>query len=1292
MMKKQLLLSTCLTASLLYGLGGVKPAYAKAVSTAANVRMIEDDGDTDNSGNTDGNDANGETETTKNSVADGVATIYVNKSDDLKTFVENTTSFTTDFQNATRVNIIGAGVTLSEDDLGSVKEFKSMKTLDLSKVSVSNKSAYSKIVAPTANNQIVKINLIVPAAKNTVDENGKVTAYGNQILNLRQVYDPNLTETSTTPNWNNYFWNNIKAVFSFYNNESRAEDCYVLWLDDTPNIADIASGKCNNLSVITNTDANNNNVSAENFWSEINKMTSTDGQPAKLVLSNFGNNVKNSFKDISKLTNPMFKWVVLPDALGDGAGTTDLTKVKGGEGSDVEVVQILEGSTVETATLKAYIFEAGVLSKMMKNHYYQTSFSNAWCEKYSGAISVAENQEGEDAANDFVYFNDVKNNRLDLSDILHEGTDKNGNTFTVNLKSAISTFKNSYVEYLVLPSGVRTAEDPTFADLFSKSNPSLKGVGLYTAVTTTTGEGEDATSTTEKSIVISSHARGAAYEVEGIFGASKFGKNSEGVANVDRIQVSGIVSAVDLNKDNNNYVDNNGHLSLTYTKHETNGSGAAVNQTNATAISNSYMSNCAATKLDLTNVRLYDESESLSDEVKAAAQNDLNIGLLGWSDITDIKLPVDASVYRMPNGCFYNIKGLSSLCIPTNYKEIGEHALHNMGGFNNIYTSDVVDGTRYWYINGKQIDHEPTATEIAEKNTLTLPLDLTRIEFQAFSSLSAFTDVYVQNNKSNNVPYCEKDVFDSGTLFGWGGYSGGHPITRNSYNNNGNHFAVLHFPSGLKRAQTKLYTDITRNYTQVDETGATDDNGDILVWPTQAQWLAAYSQACTGYNWEDWKMNETVVYGQTDDANTTTSYTNGQTWSTSRQEVFSTGTDAANNRNLAGITENDLNKADTFAPLDNKKWPIIQGDTYIGWHQFVLTAAYNMASDNNIWHSYITDDNWWTISLPFDMTATEIENTFGEGTKLCTLTGVTRDAEKNTITLKFGEDLVAKAKSDTENTNAAVLVNRAPYMIKPGKLEKLKNSTDGENEYTGPIFSLSENQNETVSKLDLNSYKDKTIADLLQDNSNQCAVVVNATNAEGKYIDENNTEIVENAEKPAYYKYVFVAQYTKYYIPTYAYFLGWDNTANNGQGGVNYFYQTEKATVQNWNAYTCTIGHYEPSEAKWVMPGTNTDVEPGRWEFSCVKDATNSSNYDTQSLREDKMPGTSQTSGAKPTVIMYFGADNTTSIDGISANGSVKTIPAGTVYNLSGQVVSTNGIAGLSKGIYIANGKKFVVK
>lgn len=116
--------------------------------------------------------------------------------------------------------------------------------------------------------------------------------------------------------------------------------------------------------------------------------------------------------------------------------------------------------------------------------------------------------------------------------------------------------------------------------------------------------------------------------------------------------------------------------------------------------------------------------------------------------------------------------------------------------------------------------------------------------------------------------------------------------------------------------------------------------------------------------------------------------------------------------------------ADGKSDVDNGDWQktVYKGtneqlydNDYRGWHQFVLATSFNYEEPDVPSHnfSYINDNGWWTICVPFNMTRAEVRKIFGnrpDGEEpgkphVCEFTGVLRDA---TYTGNTKTDLVGK--------------------------------------------------------------------------------------------------------------------------------------------------------------------------------------------------------------------------------------------------------------------------------------------
>lgn len=1152
---------------------------------------------------------------------DTTLTITVTKAGDVAAFAAGIS--TSDYSHVTRVNIVGEGVTPSADDLAAIEKFTAIRILDLSKVKIKDATAYKNI--KTYNNNSSKISLVVAAAKDEKDG----TVVDDQVEYLRNIFK------TVVPNaWEAHIFN---AIYVYNTNTNGNHTCHAF-------MTTYNNSGLKDIDVLANGQDNLNIISLDEAWDTKNNLGKGNENDILVALNNV--NVKrlvlaNVFGGweggtLETFTNPHVKALTLP------TGATYLTQEEGrlkniklGEGAAAKAFMQLVCAQGGDGTyyLYGYSAKAGTLATLGNDHYYQSDINDAYKEVFFGNINIE----------DFDFFKGIKNKRLDLSNLTL--VDADGNEIDIN--PALDKYKNEYIEYLVLPEDDDYPTDPTFNNWFEGENAckNLKAVGIKIREQLTTGS-------IRSSIVISSNERGGIYSIAELMGNNR-------LCSAQKYQLSGLAYAKDLCSGNIK-VDKNGHLTVS----KKNNDGAITKGETGTDVTG-ILDFTNATDFDYSHLRLWNKGEDISEEEKKAAQNDLCLSQMGYGNtLTSIKLPTDESVYRLPSSfCPEGVTKLQSICIPANYTEIGSCAFRNCSNLVLVYTTAKnKDGKSGYLVGGKFQEQEPDITDENTEHTVQLPTNLKRIEKNAFANVEQFTDVYVTTNNAGDVPYCEKDAFSSGTLQGWGGFDGTHPITRKNYQNATNKvFGILHFPSGLPKAKAELFTDLQRNYSLVDEAGTTDGNGNVFIWPKQEEWYRSFSQANTGYTWNNWTERDE----------------NGSLYPAvkidKREDLADEDGNLTENAKKYGLTAISGENAiyNSFAPKNpnytegSTESILEQNDTWIGWHQFVLVGAYDYENpDDKKWHFSTSDNNWWTICLPFNMTAKQIEDTWGEGTKLCTLTGVTRNNTKNLICLEFGKDLVQEAKENANTGN--VLKWRIPYMIKPAKTYTSENGEA----YTGPTFTLSDEQYETLKEATKKITAEKGKHPRPQTDDDPCCITVQAK-------DENGHPLTTTASKP--YMYTFLGSYTKQYIPTYAYFLAWCEDPTNTNGWVNYFYQTEKPTIKNWNAYTSIVGHFNVEEATWTIP----DNEAGKWAFSC------SSDTEQRDAHEDALPNLSGDTKVK----LAFDEGNATAIGHMTANGSIQSVENATVYNLNGQVVAHNGnVEGLPKGVYIIAGKKFIVK
>lgn len=593
----------------------------------------------------------------------------------------------------------------------------------------------------------------------------------------------------------------------------------------------------------------------------------------------------------------------------------------------------------------------------------------------------------------------------------------------------------------------------------------------------------------------------------------------------------------------------------------------------------------------------------------------------------EIKLPL--TMTEIPENFITGCSNIKELYIPYGYETVGKNALLGCN-ISRIYTDETKNDDKTIYMEGDNGDH-----------TMTLPASLKKICTGAFA-ISDNVDIYDVYILAETAPICEMDAFSSAMYFNNNSYKPTTPITADSYQKGGgtSSMSVLHFPTKCNTENVKKYTDPTREYTLADGLATTDANGNLLYWPNQSEFNTAYIQAVTGYTWKSWKI-ERVTYSTEIGNCLIPSGTSG-----------SAVKDGAQEEAYAKFQENG-------SPADTQYWTASSEEDYRGWHQFVLTSFSKSKNEDPTFNfGYITDNDWWTICLPFDMTKAKLKEVYGEETKVCTLVNVVRsyngsDANypKNSVTLVFGNNLMEKTDDPETLVNDEDVVIKAgyPYMIKP---------------------SLSTKQMENPKERLV--FSDRSFATKLEEGKKAAYQILTTE----KNIEARKETL--NGDVDNDYTYKFIGSFVPYYMPQHSYFLGWDTKQN----GVAFFYQAEmpSSNIKNWNAYTCVIG------VNWDKP---------TWVEATLKDV---SHWETYTVSGSNMISVSKDdsfpSAANGKITnMQFGTGETDAIETVHMGNKTVTFVSGRVYNLNGQVVGENGnIDHLGKGIYVVNGKKFVVK
>ena len=669
--------------------------------------------------------------------------------------------------------------------------------------------------------------------------------------------------------------------------------------------------------------------------------------------------------------------------------------------------------------------------------------------------------------------------------------------------------------------------------------------------------------------------------------------------------------------------------------------------------------------------------------------DDMNFSKAGLSSLVNVTLPTASNMTKIPALCFENIPGIEKICVPSNYTVFGQECF-KLTGLRHLTTTDPTTGA--------EIDNGPL--------TYTIGSTVTSVETGAFLAYKHITDVYVM---ATTAPKCAKDAFDIGSYVSNNSFAGvqAHPFGRDKYDNPGDQgtMCVLHFPSTVTKTEAEKYTDLTREYSLADETGNLDGDGNPIMWPSQTEYLRSYDQAINHVTWDAWDK--------------TRDNQNAIEWGT-----YNTLTDLV---------------------LPGKESCTFDAD-YTGWHQFALCASWasNIVEPTTSTVKYEAL-NWYTICLPYNLTKAQVVKYLGipasvtdgindvhnqliEGTDITenrlpdirTMVGVVRTKKQgdtqNKITINLSENLATQANDinvglrsatyttprtvqagmDNNDDNKIYMHAGHPYFIKAylpktinenmGSLSigaitlmRIMRSPDAAN-----ITSQIDNQISVRVATQINTetgeptvYKEtndlvnhpvqiQVQAQYVNDGTTYFANVDDKEDNEDEALDDND------------FVYSLQGQYWEQQVPLGCYYLSKGNfyRATAAQTGSNEW------SKYLWKPYVCVIA---PKAGKDVtLPiyrGASIGYSRGYSEiFKGSDDAFEDTSWarTTYELVFDD-------------AIVEVGEDGneTTAIDELDG---VKIAPvAGKIFNMAGQYVG-DSVEGLTKGLYIINGKKVVIK
>ena len=858
------------------------------------------------------------------------------------------------------------------------------------------------------------------------------------------------------------------------------------------------------------------------------------------------------------------------------------------------------------------------------------------------------------ASNDLDALASLNTQILDLSEAtFYKYTAGDPATYTVD-NSIIETGStiNQYAKFLLLPAGM-TRDDVYNGDTKVSdgivNKTSLAGfTGLYSAISLTDYNPNNAFDFTSYNKVAGTLQPAVIAAGRGTLNGSQMirgEKGSERTAyyptmsgNYNRsATISGLINAYDLSYGAK--LDADGHLA--FNKRYANESLDADDRTNVgteTKIQGAFSGSNGPRTLDLK------AAEITGPEYI----NDICISYLVPTNMLKyLIIPETESVKETPS-YFITHNTVKEICIPSNIEVIRTHFAPSVDHIWTTKATGDANGTVFdngaWAVVDQQLpqsgytDYNFGANGLYPHGTYTFSSNLKMIESRAFANTTPHvSDVYVL---AKNAPECHVDAFCVAMYIGNSGFAPNivdGVITRDSYINGSNWITMLHYPRECVSPAVQRYTDPTRNYSVASN--EVDGKGGVLYYPNYGEFLAAYSQGTTGYLWNAWSreyefgmLKSSLSIGNSgwtlknqQDANTKflenpdliAAPMNTKWTCTSFYDVTADGTENQPNGLVRyyDVRWNEVALSDKGAGVqlyhqkettsDLDKDGTISAKDYRGWHQFVLNAY---AANTNIpmqpSRSYITENRWYTVCLPYDLTWKEMLLFFGTVTfsgttttvdetklpQLCLLSNVVRDEVNSHITLNFSKNLMEyqaeksadgvwtvsdkkltdAQKAQTGTNDYVVLHAGVPYLIKPylssnatrqfdvyDAGQTLGDYTDlskdrimvSSDNYPGLYTKLTEAENLSGSKfremLQNNLY---TVPALLPLNAND---EYPSTNKENYIKDGDVAEVITIGTKKYYrsadFDYTFVGSFMKNVLPPYCYFLGY-NSATKKSG------------------------------------------------------------------------------------------------------------------------------------------------
>ena len=665
------------------------------------------------------------------------------------------------------------------------------------------------------------------------------------------------------------------------------------------------------------------------------------------------------------------------------------------------------------------------------------------------------------------------------------------------------------------------------------------------------------------------------------------------------------------------------------------------------------------------------------------------------SSITNINFP--NSLTLIGESAFLNCTKITSITLNEGLENIGKKAFMGTSltalkfpstlqiihdeAFRSCYVYGLKFNAGLKFI-GKGAFALPNNDKDKAETTLEIPASMRYIGAIAFGNRQ-YQDVFFYGKNAPLMPFGTIEywagtaaAFDAVTLMGNNGFDAtkgdirddaantGY-ANRENYKNQGVYFCLLHYPKDLTDDQRAAYTDITRVYKTVDEGhafhyGKYDDPysyHEVGQEETELKFGNYDAQKRISLGFQDTYLGRQYIWPSQ------------EAWRRS-YVVNSLGFNwNGKDKYLPTLSKEDLNVlayagykvADDTHPADEAtgyyKLEDLQMMAHMGTRQFPLVNedvnVDEKPEEEPTYPINIKGDQWWTICVPFNMTKEQVDNVFGPGTHVCRFNKVERvvNSEKKVKSIKlfFTNDVyVHKSTKDdkghyTTSTGTSVadddivIYAHESYMIYPTKNNDDANNMYNISDYTlvtgSPLPTLVEATEQFIGGAKESASGDASWNKEYRFVGNYQTEVAVATSEQGNSSEEAVARDIKNVT-----------------VPQYSYIYAQKKGTSKAQF---WFY---KGIEMLWGANKCVV--------------QATARDGGKSDFNTYFGGNGSAR-----AKELSFFGTDDEVTGIENVEIIAGNENDTQI----------------VYNLNGQVVNGN-LNSLQKGIYIKNGKKFMVK